>query len=409
MSKNIPFHEDDWSQLASYRPIPEIDIQRLHDYRIVRVRESLKQSGASLGIFVSPVSLRYAVDYRGYALFQSHIPSSYLFVPVEGPIVLHGAFGSPSSVVSEIRAPRSIAYFHGGSNIEEHAKLLAKDVKQFLSEIGSNNQRIAVEYINPSATQAFMSERLDVIDAVGLIEEARAIKSADEIDCIKWSIAVAELGIEKMYKLMAPGITEAQLWALLNYTNLANNGDWHDGRMLSSGDRVNPWYQEASNRKLLEGDLVAFDTDMVGPFGYCADISRTFFCGSGSPSKRQRQLYQHAVNEIEFNLKLVKPGVSLESITANAYVQPEEFHDNRYVCIMHGVGICDEYPKIYYPQDIATKGYPGSIEENMVICVESYVGAIGERDGVKLEQQVLVTSDGYELLSHYPYDEKLMA
>jgi len=68
------------------------------------------------------------------------------------------------------------------------------------------------------------------------------------------------------------------LWGLLNYTNFANNGDWHNGRMLASGPRVNPWLQEATDRKLEAGDLVAFDTDMAGPFGYFADISRTLFC-----------------------------------------------------------------------------------------------------------------------------------
>ncbi|GIS88599.1 MAG: hypothetical protein CM1200mP18_13090 [Gammaproteobacteria bacterium] len=60
-------------------------------------------------------------------------------------------------------------------------------------------------------------------------------------------------------------MTEAQLWGLLNYANLANNGDWHDGRMLASGPRINPWMQEATLRRVESGDLVGFDTDMVGP------------------------------------------------------------------------------------------------------------------------------------------------
>ena len=70
--------------------------------------------------------------------------------------------------------------------------------------------------------------------------------------------------------------------------------------------------------------------------------------------------------------------------------------------------MCDEYPKIYYPQDRAGRAYPGTIEENMVLCIESYVGAVGERGGVKLEQQVLITADGYELLSTYPFEAALM-
>ena len=71
--------------------------------------------------------------------------------------------------------------------------------------------------------------------------------------------------------------------------------------MLASGDRINPWLREASERRVEAGDLVGFDTDMVGPFGYCADISRTFFCGPGRPTRRQKQLYRHALDEIEHN------------------------------------------------------------------------------------------------------------
>jgi Xaa-Pro dipeptidase len=322
--------------------------------------------------------------------------------------VLHGVFGEPSLVVDDVRPARAIAYFHGGGDLVDRAGLLAEDVRQFLAEIGTDNRRIAVEYVNPSLTQAFEQRGMEVIDAVGLIEDARVIKSSDEIECMKWSIAVADLGISKMKEMMRPGISEVQLWALLNYTNLANDGDWHDGRMLVSGDRINPWYQEASPRKLEAGDLLGFDTDMVGPFGYCADISRTFHCGPGQPTRRQRTLYRQAFDEIEHNLTLLKPGITLQEISERAYLPPEEFHPNRYTCIMHGVGMCDEAPKVYYPQDIEQRGYQGTIEENMVMCVESYIGAVGERDGVKLEQQVLITKDGYELLSTYPFEDSLL-
>jgi len=253
-----------------------------------------------------------------------------------------------------------------------------------------------------------MRAGLDVVDAVDLVEEARIIKSPDEIACMKWAIAVADLGIEAMKEAARPGVTEAQLWALLNYANLANNGDWHDGRMLASGDRINPWFQEASERRIEAGDLIGFDTDMVGPFGYCADVSRTFFCGSGRPTRRQKQLYRHALDEIEHNLTLVRDGISMAEFAERAFVQPEEFHANQYVCIMHGVGMCDEAPRLPYPNDREGTQYAYVLRAGMTVCIESYVGAVGERDGVKLEQQVLVTKDGYELLSTYPLEAALL-
>jgi Xaa-Pro aminopeptidase len=397
---------DDWSNLARFREMPEIDHDRLHAYRIGRIRQALRDTGTAMCILVSPVSLRYAVDYRGYALFQAHIPSTYLFVPLEGPIVIHNVYGAPRGA-DEVRPGRAISYFDGAEDLAEYARLFAGDVVDFLSEIGTDNRRVAVEYINPSVTQAMMQRGIEVADGVAISESARIIKSADEIECMRWAIAVAEHGIAKVEEAVRPGVTEVQLWGLLNYTNLANNGDWHDGRMLASGPRINPWLQEATTRQIESGDLVGFDTDMIGPFGYCADISRTVHCGPDRPTRRQKQLYRLALDEIAHNLKLVRPGITLSEFQEKGFRQSEEFHENAYSCLVHGVGMCDEYPRINYIHR-GPNPYDGTIEAGMVLCIESYVGAVGERDGVKLEQQVLVTDDGYEMLSSYPWHAPLL-
>lgn len=397
---------DDWSDLSRHLAPPEIEFTGLNAWRLGRIRQALARHGAAMCILVSPVSLRYAVDYRSYMLFQAHIPTTYLFVPVEGPVVMFNAYGMPPGA-DEVRAGRATSFFDGGCELAENARLLAGDVVAFLSEIGTDNRRIAVEHVNPSLTQALLQRGLDVIDGTPVAEEARVIKSEDEIACMGWAIAVAEFGIARLQEALRPGVSELQLWALLNYTNLANDGDWHNGRMLASGPRTNPWLQEASPRRVEPGDLVAFDTDMIGPFGYFADISRTLHCGPDRPTSRQRQLYRLAVEEIEHNRALVHPGITLREFQARAFVPPEEFHENAYTCIAHGVGMTDEYPRIN-PAFRGLTPYDGTIEAGMVLCLESYMGAVGERDGVKLEQQVLVTEDGCEMLSTYPLDERLM-
>jgi len=399
-------NNDTWSDLRQYRDMPEIDFERMHTYRLERIRNGLREVGASMCILVNPISLRYAVDYRSYALFQSHIPVTYLFVPVEGPVVLHGAYGPPPAV-DEVREARAMAFFDGGDGLPDGARLLAEDVENYLSEIGTDNRRVAVEYVNPSLTQALMQRGLEVIDGVAVSEGARVIKSPDEVDCIRWACAVAELGITKLKEALKPGVSEVQLWALLNYTNCANNGDWHDGRMLASGPRTNPWCQEASERIIESGDLVGFDTDMVGPNGYFADISRTFHCGPARPTKRQKYLYRLAMEEIEHNLKLVRPGITLREFQQQAWPVPEEFHQNAYSCVIHGVGMCDEYPFVR-PVFRGVGHYDGVLEPGMVICVESYIGGVDDREGVKLEQQVLITEGGYEMLSSYPLEETLV-
>jgi Xaa-Pro aminopeptidase len=108
------------------------------------------------------------------------------------------------------------------------------------------------------------------------------------------------------------------------------------------------------------------------------------------------------------NMELLAPGVSFNEITQKAHRLPERFVPNRYGVVMHGVGLCDEYPAIRYREDHEAYGYDGVFEPGMVICVEVYCGEKGGKEGVKLEDQVLITRDGYENLIRYPFEEKLL-
>jgi Xaa-Pro dipeptidase len=386
---------------------PVVDRDRLHAYRLGRIRDEMAKRAVALTVVVSPISLRYAFDYRNYGAFQSHIPLTYAFIPAEGPVVAFGAYGWDHKA-DDKRPSRAISFFEAGDGFDDPARLFAQDVVDFLSETGTDSRRVAVEYVNPSLTQALLQRGLEVLDGVAVIEQARVIKSEDEIACMRWAVAVAQHGIDRMCAVMRPGVSELQLWSVLTATNIANDGEWTEGRMLASGPRINPWLQEASPRRIEAGDLVGFDTDMIGPFGYFADVSRTVFCGPGKPTKRQKQLYREALAEIDHNLALVKPGITLSEFQDRAYVPPEEFHANRYPVRVHAVGMCDEWPTIFHAPDAHKLITDAPIEPGMVLCVESYVGAVGERDGVKLEQQVLVTETGYDILSTYPFDEALL-
>jgi Xaa-Pro aminopeptidase len=151
---------------------------------------------------------------------------------------------------------------------------------------------------------------------------------------------------------------------------------------------------------------VAFDTDLIGPYGYCADISRTWRCGEGRASDAQRTLGRIAREQIAHNLAQIKAGLSFREFSERAFVLPERYRANRYSTVLHGVGLADEYPAIYYPEDAQDYGYDGVLEENMTVCIESYVGERGGPEGVKLEEQVLVTATGAEVLSTYPLEHE---
>jgi len=348
--------------------------------------------------------MRYAVDYWNYPLFLSRIPSTILVLPVEGEIVMSGAYVDADGVVDQCLPLFSMSAFDSGVDVNRDAGRFATWIRDHIATTLHKGARVGVDRMEPSVFHALVEAGIDCCDITRTVERARAIKSVDEISLIRHAISVAELGMARMRQHLEPGITERQLWSRLHQTNIANGGFWTDGNMLASGHRTNPWLQEASDKRVEAGDLMAFDTDMVGPFSYFADVSRTWLCGGGRPSAIQSDLYQRAYEEVYTNLELVQPGLSFREFSQRSYRQPERFHALRYPCVAHGAGMCDEYPKIAYPQDWDTYGYDGVIEQGMVLCVESYVGEVDDREGVKLEEQVLVTENGYERLSTYPVE-----
>jgi Xaa-Pro aminopeptidase len=112
---------------------------------------------------------------------------------------------------------------------------------------------------------------------------------------------------------------------------------------------------------------------------------------------------------VHHNIELARAGVSFGEFSERAWKQPENCVANRYQLVAHGIGMCDEYPALFYRQDWPEKGYDGVIEENMTLCIESYIGPDDLTEGVKLEQQVLVTASGPKLLSMFPFEEELLA
>jgi Xaa-Pro dipeptidase len=272
---------------------------------------------------------------------------------------------------------------------------------------GGGNRRVAIERVNYAAAAALAAQGFTLFDAQDPVERARAIKLPDEIACIRASLAAAEQAVAGMLEALRPGISENRLWALLHKSVIEQDGDYVETRLLSSGPRTNPWFQEAGPREIGNGDLVALDTDVVGRFGYYADFSRTFFCGRGKPTGEQRTLYRLAFEQVQANLALIRPGMTLRELSENAWPIPEVYVDNRYFVLAHGVGMTGEYPYILHAPDLAS-GYDGVIEPNMTLCVESYIGARDGTEGVKLEEQVLVTGTGVEPLSRFPFDEALL-
>ena len=385
----------------------EIGQDRLIRYRLDRLRAELRRRDYAGAVLSDPMNLRYATGTRNMAVWTAHAPGRYAFVATEGPVILfeftssrHVSEGSP--VVDEIRPCTPWLYFLAGPRTEEKAHLWADEIDSLLRQYGGNNRRLAVDRCDPLGAQRLLSHGVQLFDVQEAAEQARMVKSAEEIACLQASMDVCDLAIDRMRAALVPGITENQLWSMLHETNIAHGGEWIECRLLASGPRTNPWFSESSDRVIAAGDLVGFDTDMVGPFGYLADISRTYVCPDGKPTDRQRRLYDLAQSQILHNTALLRPGLSFREFAERCWPVPEQYVPNRYMMMVHGCGFVDEYPSVAYVADWPDWGYDGVFADNMVVSVESYIGEVGGPDGIKLEQQVVVTGSGARVLSRTP-------
>ena len=114
------------------------------------------------------------------------------------------------------------------------------------------------------------------------------------------------------------------------------------------------------------------------------------------------------VEHIQTNMEMLKPGVMIPDLTANCHKLPDKFQKQKYGCLMHGVGLCDEWPLVAYPDKAVAGAFDYALEPGMTLCVEVLLGEEGGDFSIKLEDQVLITEDGYENLTKYPFDPALM-
>ena len=394
---------------AMEHTIPPCDLDEVRRYRLARVREALAARDLAGIILYDPVNIRYATDASNMQVWCAHNEARYLYVPTEGPVTLF-EFGGGSDLINaglptidEVRGATYVLYFIAGGRQADNARAWAAELDSVIRERGGGNPRIAIDRVGPVGMIEMQRLGYEIHDGFEVMENARKIKSDGEIILMRHAIAVCEQAIVGMREALRPGITENALWAELHRGNIAGGGEWIECRLLASGPRTNPWFRESSMRVIERGDIVAFDTDLVGPYGYCADISRTWVCDA-RPSDEQRRIYAEAYTHILHDKALLKPGVTFRELTERLRPLGDEFVDGRYSVAMHGVGLCDEYPAIPYPQDYEP-GDDGVLQEGMVMCVEALAAPAGGREAVKLEEQVLITADGYEQLSSYPLEE----
>ncbi|KAJ4256029.1 hypothetical protein NW762_009103 [Fusarium torreyae] len=418
---NFDWHAErtDLSGIALLDRAPEsegIDLKQVRLYRQKRLREQMVKYEVDAVILSDPVNIRYATGTRNLQIFSMrNAPFRYLLLTAERSILFeftgcsHLADGYET--VDEVGASKTASFVAAGPNVEEREREWAAEMAELIVEIiGRPVYEIAVglERLNANTAIALRDSGFKIVDAQRPVEMARAIKSQEEVKCIVASLRATEIAVGKLREAIHPGLTENELWSVLHKSVIEQNGDYCETRLLSAGSRTNPWFQETASYKIKPNDLVALDTDVVGCHRYYSDFSRTFHAGPDPPSEEQKELYRTACEQVTHNMNILKPGMTFREYADQAWDIPAKYYKNRYYLSAHGCGLTGEYPYLYHHGDFPDAGYDGVIEPGMVICVESYIGEEGGNEGVKLEQQVLNTEIGIELLSEFPFEQSLL-
>jgi len=390
-----------------------VDTRKLRADRLERLRAMMREKNYAALVLFDPYNQRYATGSRnmfGYFLRNS---TRYFFVPTEGPVIL---FEYPQSAhvstqletVQEARHSRIVWSSVAGRD-SQTAKGFAQEIADLVREHGRGSNKVGLDRCGHLLAVALEQEGCNVTDCQQEILHVRRIKTDEEIACLTQSMAAAEFAVAAVREAIRPGVSEQELFALMYGEVVRQGGEFIETRLLTSGQRTNPWFNEASGRRVRPGELVALDTDVIGCFGYFSDFSRTFFCGPGRPTPYQKTLYQLAHEQIEYNIALLKPGLAYREVAEQAWKIPEKFVERRYTSVLHGVGMHGETPYIAHLRDYSTFGGDGVLEAGMVVSVESYIGEVGGPEGVKLEEELLITPTGTQRISRFPFEEDLLA
>jgi Xaa-Pro dipeptidase len=380
--------------------------------RLQRVRQCMRRAGLPAVLIVDPNNIFYATGARNMMIFCLRAPTRYLLLFAEGPSILFEYMGSEHladglSTVDAVRPATAVSWLGSSGRVDEAAKRFAREIADTVRAVDPGIDCLGVDRFHLAALDALRAEGLRLRDADDAFVPARAVKLPIELPYVREALRHVEAGVGRFEAAIHPGRSEAEIWSHLWLELMAKDGQYVSTRLCQSGPRTFPYFQECSHRAVQAGELLALDTDAVGYEGYCADLSRTFLCGDGSPSAAQRQLYQLAEEQLAHNAALLAPGRPFADLALQAWPCPEEYRPWRYGLIGHGLGLAGEFPNIPHHEPGTPYPIAGELEPGMVICLESYIGSPRHGQGVKLENQYLIHDTHVEQMSTYPHDLRM--
>lgn len=385
-----------------------LDVHQLNAERLASAQCAMRRQGLAAALLFDPPNVRYVTCDGQFLVANLHCSYRMALVFADDPPILWEAAEAIHVIRErwhgEIRPLNGFTFFGSGPNSAGDAIATLTEVRDELAARGLLGEPLGVDRAEAVVFLTLARLGIAVADAVPVLETARAVKTPVELDIHRANAALVDEAIEAFLPRMLPGRTENELWGELARETFARGALHAECRLLSSGPRTNPWMQEATDRVVQDGDLVAFDTDLVGPHGYLTDISRTYMCGGSAPTAEQRDAYRSAYEFVRSSIPEFRAGRSFRELGELLGARlPERYRHLRYPFIAHGCGAADEYPAI-----VVDGHHEGVLVAGMVLSVEAYMGAETGTAGAKFEDQIIITDGEPEVISFAPVEARLL-
>jgi Xaa-Pro aminopeptidase len=284
---------------------------------------------------------------------------------------------------------------------------VATKVYDVLADYGLEREPLGVDVAEIPVLVALAARNLDVVDGQQVLLEARRIKTVDEITMLTHACSMVDAAYDELYRFLRPGVRENECVGVVNKTLLDLGSEYVEGVNAISGERCAPHPHVYSDRIIRPGDPAFFDI-LHSYNGYRTCYYRTFQVGSASPA--QRDAYKICREYIDKAIALVKPGATTADICAVWPSATEFGFDDEMAAFAlqygHGVGLSIWERPIF--SRLISFDHPEVLEEGMVFALETYWPAADGWSAARIEEEVVVTADGCEVITRFPAEDLLV-
>jgi Xaa-Pro aminopeptidase len=403
-----------------------IDLNRLRDDRLARLKAALEESelGALLAFDFSNIRymtathigtwamdklIRFAVLPRGGEPVIWDFGSAARHHQIYNPWLDHSEGPPTPQGAASTGARAGISTLRGAFNPDAGiAADVAKKVATVLREYGLADAPVGIDVVEMPVLAALRAEGLDTVDGQQVFLTARAIKTKDEIGLLSQACSMVDAAYDQLYQFLRPGVRENECVGLVAKTLYDLGSEYVEGVNAISGERCSPHPHVYSDRLIRPGDPAFFDI-LHSHLGYRTCYYRTFAVGSASVA--QRDAYTRCREFIDHAISLVKPGATTADIVS---VWPKAtdfgFPDEMAAFALqygHGVGMTIWEKPIF--SRLVSLDHPEVLHEGMVFALETFWPASDGWSAARIEEEVVVTADGCEVITKFPAEELLVA